>query len=178
MSKSNLAPALAITVLAAADYARNQFGGLVLGVKPYTNHPDDTFLAVVLYQNGQGQYVTHTYNHSCPSLNHGHYHEDDLTAALLDFNARGTVHQKEEPANNGALEFGCDVAEHFHRALEDPRRSYTYDESLSDDQSDCYVFEVTDEERASFGIKWSRAFLFVPVPGSGNTQVTAQAFRP
>jgi len=178
MSKINLAPALAASVEAAITYTRTQFGGLVIGVKPYTNHPDDTFLVVVLYQNGQGQYVTHTYNNSCPSLNHGHYHEDDLAAALLDFNSRGTVHQINKTPENGVLEFGCDVAEHFHRALEDPRRTYTYDEGSSDDESDCYVFEVTDEERATFGISWSQAFLFVGVPGSGNLRVTAQAFRP
>lgn len=79
------------TVLAAVEEVRKR-GGILIGVKPYSNHPDDHYLAVVLYQNYLGQYVTHSFNSQFPGFDQGHYHEGDLTAALKDFASRGVIH--------------------------------------------------------------------------------------
>lgn len=78
----------------AAAFTQARQEHVLLGVKPYTNHPEDTFLVVVLYRNERGQFVTHTFNGEIPSLNLGHYH-DNLTDALRDFNERGNVHDQD-----------------------------------------------------------------------------------
>lgn len=57
--------------------------------KPYSNHPDDAYLTIILHKNFKGEYVTHMHNSICGGDYHGHYHGNDMEAAMKDFNERG-----------------------------------------------------------------------------------------
>lgn len=61
--------------------------GELIATRPATAHPDDHFLKIVL-RRFMGQYVTHIFNTQDGGHSLGHYHEQDLAAALADFNAR------------------------------------------------------------------------------------------
>jgi len=62
-----------------------------LAFRPYSSHPDDHYLSVVLRINEKGECVTHLFNSSDGGYSLGHYHGGDFTAALADFNQRGAV---------------------------------------------------------------------------------------
>jgi hypothetical protein len=57
--------------------------------KPFSSHPDDKHLTVVLHQNFKGEWVTHIHNSCDNGYCHGHYHGDDYAGALKDFQNRG-----------------------------------------------------------------------------------------
>lgn len=65
-----------------------------LARKPYSAHPDDSHLEVVLHENFKGEYCTHILNNQTGGFVHGHYFGKEsgwLAHALKDFNARGVV---------------------------------------------------------------------------------------
>jgi len=57
--------------------------------KPYSNHPDDNYLSIVLHKNFKGELVTHVHNKQDGGYHHGHYHGTDMESAMKDFNERG-----------------------------------------------------------------------------------------
>ena len=63
-------------------------GALVIKSKPFSDHPGDWYLGVVLAKFG-GQFVTWIYNSDGCGACEGHYFEDDLERATADFNGRG-----------------------------------------------------------------------------------------
>ena len=60
-----------------------------IAFKPYSDHPDDHYLSIVLHTTSSGEYVTHVYNSQDEGYYHGHYHGKDFQAAREDFNKRG-----------------------------------------------------------------------------------------
>lgn len=78
-----------------ADYHKPQymFDPPILE-KPYSDHPDDAFLSVVLHRNFKGEWVTHVRNNQDGGFSHGHYFTD-LADAAKDYNERGV---KPEPS--------------------------------------------------------------------------------
>lgn len=63
----------------------------LLAFRPYSSHPDDHYLSVVLRINEKSEYVTHVFNSSDGGYSLGHYHGGNITAALEDFNKRGAA---------------------------------------------------------------------------------------
>lgn len=63
--------------------------------KPFSNHPDDHYLSIVLHKNFKDEYVTHMYNSQDKGYYHGHYHGNDMESAMKDFNERGVVLQSQ-----------------------------------------------------------------------------------
>lgn len=62
-----------------------------IATRPYSNHPDDSHLTVVLHKNFKGEYVTHVHNSHTDGFVHGHYFGKDTAAlekATLDFKNR------------------------------------------------------------------------------------------
>jgi hypothetical protein len=62
-----------------------------IATRPYSNHPDDAHLSVVLHKNFKGEYVTHVYNSQTDGFVHGHYFGkdvDSLDKATADFKSR------------------------------------------------------------------------------------------
>jgi hypothetical protein len=57
--------------------------------KPYSNHPEDYYLTVVLHRNFKGELVTHIHNSTDGGYYYGRYHGDDMESAMEDFKARG-----------------------------------------------------------------------------------------
>jgi len=92
--------------------------------------------------------------------------------------ANGSLHEglsSQVPTpDKGFAEFGCDVAEHFYRELKIGDRG-TFYEPDSEENLDCYVFDVTDEERQGLGIRWQKAYLFID-SAPQTPLVTAQSF--
>lgn len=76
-------PPISNTPTTAPAYAE----GELIATRPATAHPEDYFLKIVL-RRFMGQYVTHIYNTQDGGHSLGHYHGQDLAAALTDFNAR------------------------------------------------------------------------------------------
>jgi hypothetical protein len=63
-------------------------GYKLVAVKPYSDHPDDNFLWIVLAQ-GPEEYVTWLFNVQQNGCGNGRYFgEDEYTVALDDFNTR------------------------------------------------------------------------------------------
>lgn len=63
----------------------------ILGRKPYSSHPDDDYLQVVLAKvetPHRQEFVTWVFNTQNNGYGHGHYFEN-LKEALADFNSRG-----------------------------------------------------------------------------------------
>lgn len=63
----------------------------ILGHKPYSSHPDDDYLQVVLAKvetAHRSEFVTWVLNLHTNGYSHGHYFEN-LKEALADFNKRG-----------------------------------------------------------------------------------------
>lgn len=60
----------------------------IIAKKPYSNHPDDSHLSIVLYRNYKGELVTHMYNSQDGGYYHGHYHGNDMEKAMEDFRTR------------------------------------------------------------------------------------------
>ena len=58
--------------------------------KPYSDHPDDSYLFVVLRRNFKGEYVTHLFNNQSGGYSNGHYFEE-AEEALADYRKRGLV---------------------------------------------------------------------------------------
>lgn len=56
--------------------------------KPYSTHPDDGHLRIVLATSNKGEYVTWAFNKQDGGFFWGHYFGDDYDAALADFNKR------------------------------------------------------------------------------------------
>lgn len=59
--------------------------------RPYSSHPDDAHLSVVLHKNFKGEYVTHVHNSQIDGFVHGHYFGKDVEAlkeAMEDFKNR------------------------------------------------------------------------------------------
>lgn len=80
-----------------------------LARKPYTDHPEDNFLEVVLHTNFKGEYCTHVLNNQTNGFAHGHYfgkNQQGLQNAMKDFNKRGV-----ETKLNGLTEDEGDVLE-------------------------------------------------------------------
>jgi len=65
----------------------------IIGRKPYSSHPDDHYLEVVIAKVQKTEYthefVTWVYNKHSNGYAHGHYFGNDFKAALEDFNQRG-----------------------------------------------------------------------------------------
>lgn len=62
-----------------------------IATRPYSNHPDDSHLSVVLHKNFKGEYVTHVLNSQTGGFVHGHYFGkdvDSLDKAMADFKSR------------------------------------------------------------------------------------------
>lgn len=51
-----------------------------IDTRPYSNHPDDSHLQVVLHKNFKGEYVTHIQNTQDNGFYHGHYFGKDENA--------------------------------------------------------------------------------------------------
>lgn len=62
------------------------FGYKVVAVKPYSGHPDDSYLFTVIRKNNRG-FVVHTYNRTFDGFSNGSYC-DDLATAIGVFNRR------------------------------------------------------------------------------------------
>ncbi len=60
----------------------------IIASKPYSSHPDDSYLTVVLHRNFKGEYVTHIHNSYDNGFHSGHYF-DNLKDAMADFHKRG-----------------------------------------------------------------------------------------
>lgn len=60
----------------------------IIATKPYSSHPDDSHLTVVLHKNFKGEYVTHVHNSEDGGFYWGHYFSD-LESAMKDFHKRG-----------------------------------------------------------------------------------------
>lgn len=56
--------------------------------KPYSSHPDDYYLSIVLHKNFKGEFVTHMANSEDGGFYHGRYF-DNLEDAMKDFETRG-----------------------------------------------------------------------------------------
>ena len=61
----------------------------IIAKKPYSNHPDDSFLSIVLHRNFKGELVTHMHNAQDGGYYHGRYHGNDMEKAMKDFETRG-----------------------------------------------------------------------------------------
>lgn len=62
-----------------------------IATRPFSSHPDDAYLSVVLHRNFKGEYVTHVYNSQSDGFVHGHYFgktAEDLEKAMEDFKNR------------------------------------------------------------------------------------------
>jgi len=62
-----------------------------IAIRPYSNHPNDSHLQVVLHKNFKGEYVTHVQNTQAGGFVHGHYFGKDVNAfdkAMTDFKNR------------------------------------------------------------------------------------------
>ena len=60
----------------------------IIASKPYSTHPDDSYLSIVVRENHKGEYVTHMYNSIDKGYHLGHYFET-LEDAMTDFKKRG-----------------------------------------------------------------------------------------
>jgi hypothetical protein len=62
-----------------------------IATRPFSNHPDDAYLQVVLHKNFNGEYVTHVQNLQTGGFAYGHYFGKDADAfdkASQDFKNR------------------------------------------------------------------------------------------
>jgi hypothetical protein len=74
-------------------------------------------------------------------------------------------------AGDWSTKFGCHVAAYFYQvSLDGHGETISF---LDEDGESCIRFDVSDEERAALGIKWTEAFLYEDNEGF----VTAQAFE-
>jgi hypothetical protein len=81
--------------------------------KPYSDHPDDHFLSIVLRENFKGELVTHLYNAQSGGYSNGHYHGVDWGAALADFHSRGKASAEPACDEKVALVFMGDTDDNF-----------------------------------------------------------------
>lgn len=87
-----------LATLAGARQWVTDHGHTLIAVKPYSAHPDDHYLAVVLYRHASSnetrpEFVVHTYNEEqggCPDGGYGR----DLARALIRFAKRGPLHEE------------------------------------------------------------------------------------
>ena len=59
-----------------------------IATRPYSSHPDDSHLSVVLHRNFKGELVTHVHNTQDGGFYHGHYFGKDMEKAMEDFKNR------------------------------------------------------------------------------------------
>lgn len=60
----------------------------ILAAKPYSDHPGDHYLSIVLAQNFKGEYVTWLHNSQDGGFYSGHYFGNDIVSATKDFEKR------------------------------------------------------------------------------------------
>jgi len=60
----------------------------IIKSKPYSDHPNDRPLTVVLAKNYKGEFVTWIHNSKDGGFFWGHYFKDDLAAATRSFEKR------------------------------------------------------------------------------------------